>query len=79
VSAAITSGAKKPLLLRSASAAAPSIGRMSMPLPAEASSAMAPAGAPPVKKKASSAPSFILSPAWLGLMYSGLMSDSFMP
>jgi hypothetical protein len=47
-----------------------------MPPPAEASSAMAPAGAPPVKKKASSEPSFILSPAWLGLMYSGLMSFS---
>jgi hypothetical protein len=48
-------------------------------VPAEASSAMAPAGAPPVKKKASSEPSFILSPAWLGLMYSGLMSASFTP
>ena len=50
-----------------------------MPPPLLASSAMAPAGAPPVKKKASSAPSFILSPAWLGLMYSGLMSASLTP
>jgi hypothetical protein len=79
VSAAITSSAKKPLDFFSASACGPSIGRMSMPPPALASSAMAPAGAPPVKKKASSEPSFILSPAWLGLMYSGLMSDSFKP
>jgi hypothetical protein len=35
---------------------------------AGASSAMAPAGAPPTKKKASSEPSFSLSPAWFGLM-----------
>jgi hypothetical protein len=40
---------------------------------------MAPAGEPPVKKNASSAPSFSLSPAWFGLMYSGLMSASLMP
>ncbi len=50
-----------------------------MPVPAEASSAIAPAGAPPVKKNASSAPSFSLSPAWFGLMYSGLRSLSFRP
>ena len=51
----------------------------SIPAPAEANSAMAPAGEPPVKKKASIDPSFNLSPAWFGLIYSGLMSDSWMP
>ena len=55
-------------------ACGPSIGSSSMPEPLLASSAMAPAGAPAVKKNASSEPSFVLSPAWLGLMYSGLMS-----
>jgi hypothetical protein len=75
----MVSAAKKPLLLRSAVGGGAVDRQDSMPEPAEASSAIAPAGAPPVKKKASSAPSFILSPAWLGLMYSGLMSDSFTP
>ena len=62
------STAKYGLDLRSASAGAPVSGTSSMPAPLEASSAIAPAGAPPTKKNASSAPSFSLSPAWLGLM-----------
>ncbi len=57
--------------LASFSAAAPVIGRMSMPEPVEASSEIAAAGNPPVKKKASTEPSFIFSAAWLGLRYSG--------
>ena len=67
------------LAMRRPCACGPSIGSSSMPEPLLANSAMAPAGAPPVKKKASSEPSFILSPAWFGLMYSGLISLSCTP
>ena len=50
-----------------------------MPPPDDASSEMAPVGYPPTKKNASSPPSRILSPDWLGFRYSALMSFSVIP
>ncbi|CFN81298.1 Uncharacterised protein [Bordetella pertussis] len=75
----MVSGVKNSCWLRSLSISGPTMGTSSMPAPLEASSEIAPAGAPLTKKNASRPPSFSLSPAWLGLRYSALMSLSVMP